>query len=35
VSSPWVPFPVLIGVLVWAALYLRDDRVRSMIPLRR
>ena len=35
VSSPWVPFPVLIGVLVWAALYLRDDRIRSIIPLRR
>jgi len=35
VSSPWVPFPVLIGVLVWAALYFRDDRLRAMIPLRR
>jgi hypothetical protein len=35
ISSPWVPFPVLIGVLVWAALYLRDNRVRATIPLRR
>ena len=35
VSSPWVPFPVLIGVLVWAELYLRGDRIRSIIPLRR
>jgi len=35
VSSPWVPFPVLIGVLAWAALYFRDDRLRAMIPLRR
>jgi hypothetical protein len=34
VSSPWFPFPVFIGALVWAALYLRDDRVRAVIPLR-
>jgi DoxX-like family len=34
VSSPWFPFPVFIGVLVWAALYLRDDRIRAVIPLR-
>lgn len=34
VSSPWFPFPVSIGVLVWAALYLRDDRIRAVIPLR-
>jgi hypothetical protein len=35
VSSPWVLFPVLIGVLVWAGLYFRDEQVRSLIPLRR
>jgi hypothetical protein len=35
VSSPWILFPVLIGVLAWAALYLRDERVRALIPLRR
>ena len=35
VSSPWVFFPVLIGALVWTALYLRDGRLRAMIPLRR
>lgn len=35
IHSPWVPFPVLIGILVWLALYLRDVRLREMIPLRR
>ena len=35
VSSPWVLFPVFIGVLVWAGLYLRDEQVRTLIPLRR
>lgn len=28
-------FPSVIGMLVWAALYLRDSRLRAMIPLRR
>lgn len=27
-------FPVLIGSLVWGALYLRDQRVRQLIPIR-
>src|SRR5579864_3525753 len=35
VSSPWVPMPVVIGALVWAGLYFRDEQVRSLIPLRR
>jgi hypothetical protein len=26
---------VLLGVLVWAGLYLRDTRVRALLPLRR
>ena len=29
-----VLFPVYLGVLIWGGLYLRDDRVRSLIPLR-
>jgi len=28
-------FPVYVAVLVWGGLYLRDDRLRSLIPLRR
>lgn len=27
--------PVLLGVLVWLGLYLRDPRLRNFIPLRR
>ncbi len=30
-----VLFPAYVGVLVWGALYLRDDRLRALIPLRR
>jgi DoxX-like family len=27
--------PVLFGVLIWGGLYLRDDRLRALLPLRR
>ena len=27
--------PVIFGVLIWGGLYLRDSRLRSLIPLRR
>jgi hypothetical protein len=27
-------FPVVFGVMVWAALYLRDPRLRALLPLR-
>ena len=27
--------PLLIGVVVWAGLWLRDPRVRALLPLRR
>ena len=30
-----VLFPVFFGVLIWLGLYLRDDRLRALIPLRR
>jgi hypothetical protein len=30
-----VLFPVYLGVLLWAGLFVRDDRLRDMIPLRR
>lgn len=26
--------PIVIGVLVWAGLYLRDARIRALVPLR-
>ncbi|HET7537920.1 MAG TPA: DoxX family protein [Candidatus Didemnitutus sp.] len=33
VGDPWFATPVL-GVLCWGGLYLRDPRVRALIPLR-
>jgi hypothetical protein len=27
-------FPVVFGILVWLALYLRDRRLRALVPLR-
>lgn len=29
-ENAWLLFPFLLGVLVWAGLYLRDDRVRTL-----
>ena len=26
--------PIVLGVLVWVGLYLRDDRLRALVPLR-
>jgi hypothetical protein len=34
VGQPFV-MPVLIGVVVWAGLYLRDMRLRALLPLRK
>jgi hypothetical protein len=28
-------FPVYFGVILWAGLYLRDERLRALLPLRR
>ncbi len=28
-------FPIYVGVLVWGGLYLRDDRLRALIPLQK
>jgi len=28
-------FPVYVGVLAWSGLFLRDERVRALIPVRR
>ena len=30
-----VLFPVYVGVLVWGGLFLREERLRALIPLRR
>jgi hypothetical protein len=28
-------FPIYVGALVWGGLFLRDERLRSLIPMRR
>lgn len=33
VGDPFV-VPVILGLLIWAGLYLRDERVRALVPLR-
>lgn len=34
VSDPWFT-PVVVGVVVWLALFLRDARVRALVPWTR
>jgi hypothetical protein len=34
VGDAWFT-PVLLGVLVWLGVYLRDSRLRTLVPLRR
>jgi hypothetical protein len=34
-EDPWFLFAVLFAVLAWAGLYLRDPRIRDLLPLRR
>ena len=33
VQDAWYFFPPVLGVLIWVGLYLRDDRLRTLIPL--
>jgi DoxX-like protein len=33
IGDPFI-MPILIGVLVWVGLFLRDDRLRALLPLR-
>ena len=34
VGDPFV-VPLVLGIVVWAGLYLRDERVRAILPLRQ
>ena len=34
VEDPWFLFPVLLGVLLWGGLFLRNDTLRALLPLR-
>src|SRR5262249_8734937 len=33
IEDPWFLFPVVVGVLVWMGLFLRDGRLRPLYPL--
>ncbi|HEX4784768.1 MAG TPA: DoxX family protein [Candidatus Sulfotelmatobacter sp.] len=35
VGDPTYPMPVILGMLAWGGLYMRDARLRELIPLRR
>ena len=35
IADPTYPLPVLLGMLAWGGLFLRDPRLRALIPLRR
>jgi len=35
VHDAWFLFPVVLGVMSWLGLYLRDARLRALIPFRR
>lgn len=32
VQDPWFLFPVTLGVIAWLGLYLRESRLRTMLP---
>lgn len=34
-STPFFWFPVIFGLLVWLGIWLRDDRLRTLFPVRR
>ena len=34
-DTPRAMIPLVVGVLAWGGLYLRDSRIRQLIPLRR
>jgi DoxX-like family len=34
VQSAWFLFPVALGILAWLGLYLRDPRLRALLPFR-
>jgi DoxX-like family len=35
IGDPSVPLPLILGMLAWGGLYLRDTRLRALIPIRR
>ena len=35
IGDPTYPMPVILGMMAWGGLYLRDRRLRALIPLRK
>jgi hypothetical protein len=35
VENAWFFLPIFLGVMVWGGLFLRDERVQNLIPVRR
>ena len=35
VQDPWFVLPVVLGMLAWLGIYLRDERLRALLPLRK
>ena len=35
VNDPSLIVPVVVGIMIWAGLYLREDRLSALVPLRR
>ena len=35
VGDPTYPMPVILGMLAWGGLYMRDRRLRALLPLRQ
>jgi hypothetical protein len=35
IEDPSLLFSVVMGILTWAGLYLRDERLRALVPLRQ
>jgi hypothetical protein len=35
VQDMWFVMPVILGILAWAGLYLRDEGLRQLVPLKR
>jgi hypothetical protein len=34
-GNPWFLFPIALGVLAWLGLWLRDARLRALLPMRQ
>lgn len=34
-EDPWFLFSIAIGILIWLGIFLRDERLRTLIPFRK